>query len=208
MGKILGINATNPGNAHLPDYPDWTHNPKYSGGGSIMDHTVHCLDVPRWMLKSEVVEVYAEADNKIRGWESEDTAEISLKFDNGVFATIEATWVRQPNNPEIFGLTFDVFGTKSSISTKHFYTEKLTVRQEVPDLHTDMEGDGAGILQLDPLGYYGGGYDKGIFGEFYKAINGQPNMGADIYDGYKANEVCFAAYLSIEKGEPISLPLK
>ena len=107
IGKIIGINATNPGNAHVPDYPDWTYNPIYSGGGAIMDHTVHCLDILRWIMEAEVVEVYAEAGGKIRNWGVEDVAEIFLSFTNKVFATIEASWVRLPNNPEIFGLTFD-----------------------------------------------------------------------------------------------------
>lgn len=207
FGKIIGINATNPGNAHVPDYPDWVHNPRYSGGGSIIDHTVHCLDILRWVLKSEVTEVYAEANNKIRKWKVEDAAEISLLFDNGVFSTIEASWVRLPHNPEIFGMTLDIFGTVNSMSIKHYYTEKLTLRQENPDIYTDMEGDGSGRLQLDPMGFFGGAYDRGIFGEFYKAIMGWPNLGADIYDGYKAGEVCFAAYKSIKEGKPVGLPL-
>jgi len=203
LGQILGINATNPGNAHVPDYPDWTHNARYSGGGSIMDHTVHCADLMRWFMSAEIMEVYAEAAGKIRKWGVEDVAQISVLFDNGVFSTIEATWVRQPRNPEIFGLTFDVFGTRAAVSTRQWYDERIILRQEVPDLHTDMEGDGCGLLQLDPIGFYGGGYDRGIFGEFYKAIMGQPHMGADIYDGIRADQVCDAAYKSIEAGNPV-----
>jgi predicted dehydrogenase len=205
FGKILGINAANPGNAHVPDYPDWTRDPRYSGGGAIMDHTVHCADLMRWFLSAEITEVYAEAAGRIRKWGVEDAAEISVMFDNGIFATIEASWVRQPHNPEIFGFTFDIFGTEAVVSTRHWYSEKIVLRQEIPDIHTDIEGDGCGRLQLDPAGYYGGEYDRGILGEFHKAITGKPHMGADIYDGVRADQVCDAAYRSILEKNPVSI---
>jgi UDP-N-acetylglucosamine 3-dehydrogenase len=43
--------------------------PELAGGGAVMDHTVHVVDLIRWFLGKEFVSVYAEVDNML--WDVE-----------------------------------------------------------------------------------------------------------------------------------------
>ena len=57
IGRILAMHATN----HLKKTPEgWFVDPQLSGGGTIMDHIVHGMDLMRWFGGREVVEIYAE----------------------------------------------------------------------------------------------------------------------------------------------------
>ncbi|MDQ0914817.1 putative dehydrogenase [Paenibacillus sp. V4I5] len=58
IGDIVAIAATNHGK--MPG--GWFVDKALSGGGAVLDHTVHVVDLMRWFLQSEVREVYAEAD--------------------------------------------------------------------------------------------------------------------------------------------------
>ena len=51
FGKILCFNATNQG--ELPTkHRAWFADKTLAGGGAIMDHTVHLVDIMRWFLHS------------------------------------------------------------------------------------------------------------------------------------------------------------
>ncbi|MCA1598599.1 MAG: Gfo/Idh/MocA family oxidoreductase, partial [Chloroflexi bacterium] len=63
LGTIRAVRATNHGT--LP--PGWFLNPALSGGGAVMDHTVHVIDILRWYLEDEPVEVYAEISHGLHG---------------------------------------------------------------------------------------------------------------------------------------------
>ena len=63
FGQVYAFNATNQG--ELPTkHRLWFADPELAGGGAIMDHTVHLVDIMRWYLGSEVSQVYAQS-NKI-----------------------------------------------------------------------------------------------------------------------------------------------
>lgn len=56
LGQVYCFNATNQG--ELPKrHRAWFVDKALAGGGAIMDHTVHLVDVMRWYLGSEVREV-------------------------------------------------------------------------------------------------------------------------------------------------------
>lgn len=73
------------------DLPRWVWNRDQSGGGVMMYSGLHAIDRLRWLLKSEVVEVYARVQTY--GKTSEETniengLTAILTFDNGVIATL------------------------------------------------------------------------------------------------------------------------
>jgi UDP-N-acetylglucosamine 3-dehydrogenase len=59
LGGIIAVKGTNRG--QCPG--DWFVDIEKSGGGAVIDHTVHVTDILRWFLGSEVRTVYAEIGN-------------------------------------------------------------------------------------------------------------------------------------------------
>jgi predicted dehydrogenase len=60
---------------------------KNKGGGTILINTIHEVDNLRFMY-GEIERVYAEASNKTRRFEVEDTVCVSLRFKDGVLGTV------------------------------------------------------------------------------------------------------------------------
>ena len=95
-------------------------------GGIFLDMTIHDFDMARYLIGDEVVEVYAvgcvRVDPKIGETGDIDTAIITLRFQNGVLATID-------NSREtIYGYDqrVEVFGSKGMITVGNPLTNTIT----------------------------------------------------------------------------------
>ena len=58
LGSIYVLNTTNQGQLPMR-HREWFVDKKLAGGGALMDHVVHLVDLMRWFLGCEVVEVFA-----------------------------------------------------------------------------------------------------------------------------------------------------
>jgi len=56
LGRIYSLKTTNHGT--MPG--GWFIDRELAGGGAVIDHTVHVIDLLRWFFAAEVTEVYAE----------------------------------------------------------------------------------------------------------------------------------------------------
>lgn len=112
IGELLGIKGTNRG----INPGDWFIDPAQSGGGALMDHTVHVMDLMYWFTGSEVEEVYAVATTKFSDIPVEDAGLVNLQFANGVLGVIDTSWSLHESYPRSFDLTLEITGTKGSIS--------------------------------------------------------------------------------------------
>jgi predicted dehydrogenase len=108
LGETLTIAARNPGT----NPGGWFVDPELSGGGAVIDHTVHVVDVLRWIYDAEVTEVYAESSNRLTGNVSDDTGLLMFKLSNGVPVSLDTSWSRPTNWPIWGGVTIDVIGEK------------------------------------------------------------------------------------------------
>ncbi len=70
----------------------WRRDPAMSGGGPFIDGGSHVVDLLRFLLSAEVVEVTARTSTVVDGGPVEDTAFAILRFDNDVLASIAAHW--------------------------------------------------------------------------------------------------------------------
>src|SRR5690242_4847859 len=61
LGQVYGIKATNHG--QMPG--GWFVDRELAGGGAVIDHTVHVIDLLRWFFEAEVSEVYAEVGESL-----------------------------------------------------------------------------------------------------------------------------------------------
>ena len=75
-----------------------------------MDHTVHLVDIMRWYLGREVSEVYAQTNRIFYADEVQvETGAVELiTFENGAFASIDASWSKPAYWPSWGGLTFEM----------------------------------------------------------------------------------------------------
>ena len=95
-------------------------------GGIFLDMTIHDFDMARYLIGDEVVEVYAtggvRVDPKIGEAGDIDTTVITLRFQNGVIATID-------NSREaVYGYDqrVEVFGSKGMVTAANLPTNTVT----------------------------------------------------------------------------------
>jgi predicted dehydrogenase len=192
LGVIYGVNGTNQGECPK-HHRAWFVDPELAGGGAVMDHTVHLADLLRWMVKSEVVEVYARTNHILYAEEAPDVETgglLMLTFANGTFASIDCSWNKPPYYPTWGGLAMDFVAEKGYISLDAF-------KQHMPVYRHDL-GRAA-------WAFWGSDSDQAMVNEFAAAIREHRPPGVTGEDGLKALEVVLAAYRSAQTGRPVAL---
>lgn len=186
LGRILAMKGTNHG--RCPG--GWFIDKKLAGGGAVMDHTVHVTDLMRWLLGSEVSQVYAEISNKMFGQDYDDTGLLTLEFQDGSFATLDSSWSRPKSFPTWGDVTLEITGTGGVLSLDLF-NQKI-----------DVMSDASMRLTWD---YWGSNIDHGMVSAFVNSIDQHLPIEVTGEDGLAATEVVQAAYRSAELGEPVKL---
>ncbi len=119
IGTVRAVNATNRGTCPF----GWFVDVSQSGGGAMIDHTVHVADLLRDLFNEEPTRVHAQIGNNMYGEKWEDTAILSLDFPNGVFATLDASWSR-PKTFKTWGdVTMTIVGDSGVLSMDMFGQE-------------------------------------------------------------------------------------
>lgn len=189
IGRVLAIRATNHG--RMPG--GWFTDKKLAGGGAVMDHTVHVVDLMRWFLKREVKRVYAEVDNLIYKMKIDDCGTLMMEFENGVFASLDPSWSRPKTFPIWGDVTMKVIGEKGVVSVDAF-SQNISVYDDKNNKFYWQS--------------WGSNCDYSLINNFIDMIlyNKEPFISG--YDGLKAMEVALAAYISSSKKKVVELPLK
>ena len=186
IGKILAVKTTNHG--RMPG--GWFIQKEKSGGGAVMDHTPHVVDLLRWFMKSDPIEVYAEIDNRFYNMDIDDTGILTIQFDNGVFATLDTSWSRTKSYPTWGDVTMDFIGTDGVISVDSF-------AQDI-DLYSDKNVSAQWI-------HWGDNMDFWLMKDFVNSVANNLAFQITGEDGLKALEVAIAAYESAEKKFPVKI---
>lgn len=191
LGQVYCFNATN--NGELPTkHRAWFVDKELAGGGALMDHTVHLVDIMRWYLGSEVSEVYAQTNRIIHGDQVDvETAGLELiTFRSGVFASIDASWSRPSYWPTWGGLAFEMVTERGAVIVDAF-KQNLTVYS-----HAN---------QRPVWQFWGSDANQAMISEFAAAIRAGRPPRVSGTDGLRAVEVTAAAYESAAKGWPVRL---
>jgi predicted dehydrogenase len=116
LGEVIGIRAGNRGRPPLPPhYPAWITQAHESGGGALIDHSVHLTDVVRHLTGREVTSVAAETGALLWGADVEDCTLLSLVLDNGAVAGLDPSWSVPANNPWDYDFFLRLVGTGGSV---------------------------------------------------------------------------------------------
>ncbi|MBA2940882.1 Gfo/Idh/MocA family oxidoreductase [Paenibacillus sp. CGMCC 1.16610] len=187
IGDIVAIKGTN----HGGNPGGWFIDKSLSGGGAVLDHTVHVMDLMNWFLQSEVKEVYAYAATLFREeLEVEDAGMLHIKFENGVFAVLDTSWSRPKSFPTWGDVTMEIVGTQGVITVDGFAQKN--------DLFSNAAGKGQ-------YTFWGDNMDAFMIRDFVKALRQGEQVPVTGEDGLKAAQVALAAYESAKLGQPVAM---
>jgi predicted dehydrogenase len=122
IGDVFRVKA-NEGIGH--PHSAWFLDPQLSGGGAILDMAVHSLEFCRFFAESPVRSVYADGGTFLWTDETtaEDTAVLTVRFENGVLGQCEDSW----SLVGAMDSRFEVFGTKGRIQIDNLHRQPLQV---------------------------------------------------------------------------------
>ncbi|MDL2233898.1 Gfo/Idh/MocA family oxidoreductase [Ruminococcaceae bacterium OttesenSCG-928-L11] len=87
---------------------DWKGSWEQEGGGVIIDQAIHSMDLVRYLLDSEAVEVKGQIDRRVlKTIEVEDVATAAIAFANGVVYAFSACNYNKGNSPIQIEWTFE-----------------------------------------------------------------------------------------------------
>jgi predicted dehydrogenase len=192
LGKILGINGVN--HSEIPTaHREWFGDRALAGGGAVMDHTVHLVDLFRWILNVEIAEVYAEIHSGlcVSPMNVETAGLLLLTFPSGMHASIDCSWSRPASYPRWGHLKMEVIGEKGTVAMDSF-AEYVTLYSRGASRNPSWVGFGP-----DP--------NQAMIEAFIKVIRGNRKPPVTWEDGYEALKVALAAYQSGELQRPVKV---
>jgi predicted dehydrogenase len=207
LGSLVGVTITwallKPG-AYYEGPMSWR---KEKNGGPILINLIHEIDNLRYIC-GEIEEVYAQVSNRVRNFQVEDTAGITLRFANGALGTVfltdcspsltswEGTTGENPLLYSDFGNCYNFFGTEGSLlfpqMKRRYYADPAKLGWNYP-----ITEQGYKIPREDP-------YIK-EFSHFCRVIRGQELPRTSGEDGKKTLAVTLAIKQSGQTGQPVRL---
>lgn len=204
FGKLLY------GTAHIRwarDY-EYYHRAPWRGtweqdGGALMNQCIHDIDLLRWMMGDEIIEVVGMTDRLKHDYiEAEDLGIALIHFANGSYGIIEGTTDIYPRNLEetlyIFGEkgTVKAGGEAVNIIEEWRFSDYLDVPEEVKNECHEA-----------PPNVYGFGHSR-LYKDMIEAILDNREPYVDGLAGRRALELVLGIYLSASTGEKVKFPLK
>ncbi|KAA0965490.1 Gfo/Idh/MocA family oxidoreductase [Sporosarcina sp. ANT_H38] len=186
LGEIIAFRTTNRGQ----NPGGWFIDEEQSGGGAVLDHTVHMVDIMRWYLNEEVIEVKAIIDSYFHDIAIDDAGLLTLEFANGVIASHDASWSRFTEYPTWGDVTIEVIGTKQTV--------KVDALKEHVRMFSSVK------KSLEHV-FYGNDMDLGLIRDFINCVKEGREPSITGYDGLKSLEVSLAAYESSKLKKAIRL---
>jgi predicted dehydrogenase len=194
LGDLVAMVGANRGRPPLPPrYPEWITTPSMSGGGALMDHSVHLTDVMRHLSGQEVVKVAAEADSLLWSAGIDDVALMSLEFERGMVASVDPSWSVPADSPWDYDFSLRILGTRGSLVIDDLAGSLHLVSRRSP-----------GGLRLVPFGVDVDAVMLEAFLESVRAGEAIPPV-ADGEDGLRALEVALAGYAAAKAHSPVTL---
>ena len=187
LGRPISAKCTNHG--RMPG--GWFLDLEQAGGGAVIDHTVHVIDVLRWALGAEVTEVYAEVGyGLLHDTPIDDAAMLSFTLDNGMYGTLDTSWSRPENYATWGDVTLEILGERGLVRVDAF-KQALTLTS-APAHKTEWVG-------------WGSDADRGLVQDFLQTVQTGRAPSITGTDGLRALEAALAAYRSAEEKKPIAL---
>ena len=171
-------------------------------GGALMNQCIHDIDLLRWMMGDEIIEVVGMTDRLKHDYiEAEDLGIALVRFKNGSYGIIEGTTNVYPKNLEE---TLYIFGEKGTVKAGG---EAVNIIEEwrFSDYLDEPEAVKAECHE-NPPNVYGFGHSK-LYKDVIAAVLEDRTPYVDAEAGKRALELVLAIYLSAQTGKAVKLPL-
>lgn len=172
-------------------------------GGALMNQCIHNIDLLRWMMGDDIIEVVGMTDNLNHDFiDAEDLGLALVKFANGSYGIIEGTTNIYPKNLEetlyLFGkqATVKVGGKSVNIIEEWLFADQLDDAEEVKAKYHE-----------NPPTVYGFGHNP-LYADVIEAIQTDREPYVTAEDGRRALELVLAIYKSAAEGKSVKLPLE
>ena len=166
--------------------PGWFWQKAEAGGGVLHVNGAHSFDRLRWLMGSEITEIFAYADTYDERKTVEDCTVVALRFENGAMGTTVQNWVTDLPVPSKSDL--DIHGTEGAIRIDTWSALEFSNAH-----HTWVQK-----RERDDM------FQKEI-GEFVSAILEDRDPCVTGEDGRRSLVCVLAAYESARTGKPVSL---
>jgi predicted dehydrogenase len=188
LGQIYSLKTTNHG--QMPG--GWFVDREQAGGGAVIDHTVHVIDLLRWFFEAEISEVYAEIGVGLLhdGLDIDDAGMLSFTLSNGAYGTLDTSWSRPSAFPTWGDVTIEVVAERGWARLDAF-KQQLAVYSNRAN-------------KAQWVGW-GGNMDLGLMRDFVAMIAEGRAPSITGQDGLRALQVALAAYQSAAAGVPVTI---
>jgi len=208
-GRIVGCEgrcAAGRLSRYIDGHAGWMLEKARSGGGPMFNLGVHWIDLYRWMLSDEVVEVIGKTVRANQQYDIEDNCFAFLTFARGTVLALDISYTVPDSYPYGRDLYLALRGTSGVLSWSPSYEgvkERLFVCSDTGEYsqparqHLDFE--------LPPQPGYAGIMGLRFLTDLVESIRmGKPPTITG-YDGLRALEVAEAVYQSAESGRSVKL---
>ncbi len=180
----------------------WRQDPAIGGGGSLVDMGSHCIDLLQ-MFFGKIKKLSCFINNNVHSYKSEDSAVVSLFFENGAFASVDSYFCIPDNSSKNI---LEVYGSKGSILARGTIGQgpggEMTAYLEDDQLAYDAKqtrdpGEGVSI-NPEPINTY-----MAEIEEFGKAVNENREPLNSSSVGLQNMKIIAACYESAKSGKII-----
>ncbi|WP_440009713.1 Gfo/Idh/MocA family protein [Halomicrococcus sp. SG-WS-1] len=187
LGGVHAVTGTNRG--RCPG--GWFVDPSRSGGGAVVDHSPHVLDLVHHLLGERVREVYAESGTRFNDIPVEDVNLLSMELGDGTQITLDGSWSRPDEWPTWGDATLELHGTDGVATVDCFDQTLLRV--------------GSGGDRDATWPFWGSNPDRALVADFVDAVANGREPATTGQEGAAVAAVIEAAYRSIDRGEAVSV---
>lgn len=182
----------------------WRQDPHTGGGGSLMDMGSHCIDLLE-MFFGNIKSVGCFINNNVHSYKSEDSAVVSLMFENGAMGTVDTYFCIPDNSSKNI---LELYGSRGSILARG------TIGQgQAGEMTAYLEGDSTGYdaqqsraaadgitVNPAPVNTY-----LAEIEEFSSAILEKRDPKNHVYLGLRSQKIMAACYESASTGKMINI---
>lgn len=182
----------------------WRQDPVTGGGGSLMDMGSHCIDLLE-MFFGKIKSLSCFINNSVHAYKSEDSAVVSIFFENGAMGTVDTFFCIPDNSSKNI---LELYGSKGSILAKG------TIGQGASgEMIAYLEGDSSGynsqqtrdggngiVINPSPVNTY-----RAEIEEFSCAILEKREPRNNVQLGLASQRIMAACYESAKTGKIINI---